>query len=145
MGEPISSSSAAPTVPVCTYCRPAASTSASLGAVTASASGALTSLTLTSSGKTLEQITPVIAPYTTTKVVSVKANEPITFTYVVIQRSKNRTCSSLWNQCSPPGMTVRAAPAFLAKAEMVSGSVRSSCSSYKMRVGTRHASGCART
>ena len=55
----------------------------------------LTSLTLTSSGKTLEQITPVIAPYTTTKVVSVKANEPITFTYVVIQRSKNRTCSSL--------------------------------------------------
>ena len=107
--------------------------------------GALTSLTLTSSGKTLEQITPVIAPYTTTKVVSVKANEPITFTYVVIQRSKNRTCSSLWNQCSPPGMTVRAAPAFLAKAEMVSGSVRSSCSPYKMRVGTRHASGCART
>ena len=107
--------------------------------------GTLTSLTLTSSGKTLEQITPVIAPYTTTKVVSVKANEPITFTYVVIQRSKNRTCSSLWNQCSPPGMTVRAAPAFLAKAEMVSGSVRSSCSPYKMRVGTRHASGCART
>ena len=107
--------------------------------------GALTSLTLTSSGKTLEQITPVIAPYTTTKVVSVKANEPITFTYVVIQRSKNRTCSSLRNQCSPPGMTVRAAPAFLAKAEMVSGSVRSSCSPYKMRVGTRHASGCART
>lgn len=107
--------------------------------------GALTSLTLTSSGKTLEQITPVIAPYTTTKVVSVKANEPITFTYVVIQRSKNRTCSSLWNQCSPPGMTVRAAPTFLAKAEMVSGSVRSSCSPYKMRVGTRHASGCART
>ena len=105
----------------------------------------LTSLTLTSSGKTLEQITPVIAPYTTTKVVSVKANEPITFTYVVIQRSKNRNCSSLWNQCSPPGMTVRAAPAFLAKAEMVSGSVRSSCSPYKMRVGTRHASGCART
>lgn len=107
--------------------------------------GTLTSLTLTSSGKTLEQITPVIVPYTTTKVVSVKANEPITFTYVVIQRSKNRTCSSLWNQCSPPGMTVRAAPAFLAKAEMVSGSVRSSCSPYKMRVGTRHASGCART
>lgn len=107
--------------------------------------GTLTSLTLTSSGKTLEQITPVIAPYATTKVVSVKTNEPITFTYVVIQRSKNRTCSSLWNQCSPPGMTVRAAPAFLAKAEMVSGSVRSSCSPYKMRVGTRHASGCART
>ena len=82
--------------------------------------GALTSLTLTSSGKTLEQITPVIAPYTTTKVVSVKANEPITFTYVVIQRSKNRTCSSLWNQCSPPSMTVTPARKRRAKARMVS-------------------------
>ena len=43
--------------------------------------GTLTSLTLASGGKTLAEITPVIAPYTTTAIVPVKANEPVIFTY----------------------------------------------------------------
>ena len=49
----------------------------------------------------------------------------------------------MWNQCSPPGITVRAAPLFSANSVMVRMSVSSSRSPYRMRVGTRLGALCA--
>lgn len=34
--------------------------------------------------------------------------------------SKKCICASVWNQCSPPGMTVSAVPVFFAKADIAS-------------------------
>ena len=65
--------------------------------------------------------------------------------FFVIQRSRKRICSSVWNQCSPPGMTVSSAPIPSAKADMVSSEVKLSRSPYRIRVGTRHETGCSRT
>lgn len=62
-----------------------------------------------------------------------------------IQLSRNRICSSVWNQCSPFGMTVSSAPIRFAKADIVSSEVRLSCAPYKMRVGICHEIGCTRT
>ena len=42
--------------------------------------------------------------------------------------SRNRICSAVWNQCSPPGMTVSFAWYCLANANTVSIDVRLSCS-----------------
>ena len=65
--------------------------------------------------------------------------------FLLIHASKNFICYSVWNQCSPPGMTVSSAPFLFAKDDMVSMEVRSSCSPYRMRVGTCHMTGCSRT
>ena len=47
----------------------------------------------------------------------------------LIHLSRNCICSSVWNQCSPPGMTVRSAWCSLANADTVSMDVKaSSCS-----------------
>ena len=46
----------------------------------------------------------------------------------LIHLSRNCICSSVWNQCSPPGMTVRSAWCSLANADTVSMDVRLSCS-----------------
>ena len=62
-----------------------------------------------------------------------------------IHASKNRICSSVWNQCYPPGMTVSSAPVSFANADTVSMEVRSSCSPYRMRVGIFHVTGRSRT
>ena len=45
-----------------------------------------------------------------------------------IHSSKNRICSSVWNQCSPPGMTASGAPVFFEKPEIVSNEVSESFS-----------------
>ena len=45
-----------------------------------------------------------------------------------IHSSKNRICSSVWNQCSPPGITVRPAPIREANPDTVSSEVRLSLS-----------------
>ena len=47
--------------------------------------------------------------------------------HAVIHLSRKRICSFVWNQCSPSGMTVSAAPMRPVKANMVSREVRSSC------------------
>ena len=59
----------------------------------------------------------------------------------IIQSSRKCICSSVWNQCSPPGITVNSALTRFAKAVMVSREVRLSCSPYKMRVGIDQESG----
>ena len=61
------------------------------------------------------------------------------------QLSKNCSCSFVWNQCSPLGITVSSALIFSAKAFMVSLEVRLSFSPYKMHVGIFHEIGCSRT
>lgn len=59
--------------------------------------------------------------------------------------SRNCICAFVWNQCSPPSITVRAAPVRRAKASTVSRGMRASPLPYKIAVGTRHRIGCCRT
>ncbi len=54
-------------------------------------------------------------------------------------------CSSVWNQCSPPCITVSDAPAFCANSCIVSRSVKLSLEPYKICVGIFHWMGFSRT
>ena len=65
--------------------------------------------------------------------------------YFSIHLSRNAICSTVWNQCSPPSITVKGAPIFWANSRIVSSEVKLSFEPYRILVGTCHSIGFSRT